>query len=325
MRTKQRNSSKPKRVRREVDVPKMLMLLGIEFRDRSGEYWAACPHPDHMEKTASWSIDDYGGHHCFGCKWDGGSLELVLRVIGLSGYGAASTWLEEKGLYHDGTVPLSVELEITRPDVATEMEFPADARLKPLKDWVTPARRYARSRGLTVAQVDRWGLGFATGGYYANRILLPTRSRTGALLNITGRAWSPSKTPKYLNAKELHGWDPGAIFGEQHWPEYVTRATLVLCEGEFNALACERIGIEYIGALGGSQLEKEQVLKLSQFQRVILATDMDKAGSEVAQALRATLARWRRCAVVKFPDRRDPNDLERQDPELLGRLIKEAA
>ena len=52
------------------------------------------------------------------------------------------------------------------------------------------ARRYAKERGLTSGQVTRWGLGYATGGYYANRILLPTRNPTGTLLNITGRAWS---------------------------------------------------------------------------------------------------------------------------------------
>lgn len=301
------------------------MALGIEFRDHNGELWACCPHPKHREKTASWSIDEEGGHHCFGCKWEGGVLELVLRVVGLSTYGAAHTWLEEKGLYLDGALPLSVELKVRRPDQATELTFDADARFKPLKEWVTPARRYAIQRGLTSAQVARWGLGYATGGFYANRILLPTRSRQGRLLNITGRAWSPTKTPKYLNAKELHGWDPGAIFGEQHWPEYLTRETLVLCEGELNALAIERRMPDVcIGALGGSQLEKEQVMKLSQFQRVVIAADIDRAGSDLVKALSATLVRWRRCVTLDFPDRRDPNDLERQEPELLDELLQKA-
>lgn len=322
MRTKPRGTPKTRRVRREVDIARMLLTLGIEFRERGEELWAACPHPKHSEKTASWSIDPQGGHHCFGCHWQGGSLELVIQVVGLSGYAAADTYLEERGLYLDGQVPLAVQLRLQRPDQASDMGFPPDARIKPLADWITPARRYAKQRGLTVGQVVRWGLGYATGGYYANRILLPTRDRSGTLLNITGRAWSPTKTPKYLNSKESHGWDPSAIFGEQHWPQYCTRSTLVLCEGELNALACERRGVPYIGALGGSQLEKEQVLKIGQFQRIVLATDMDKAGSEVAKSLRATLARWRRCETIVFPDRRDPNDLERQEPAVLDKLLQ---
>ena len=324
-----KTKSRSERRRRQPDVPRVLMALGIEFRDHNGELWACCPHPKHHEKTASWSIDHDGGHHCFGCKWEGGILELVLRAVGLSTYGAAYSWMEEKGLYMDGALPLAVELQLRRPDQVTELVFDADARFKPLKEWVTPARRYALARGLTAAQVARWGLGYATGGFYANRILLPTRSRQGRLLNITGRAWSPTKTPKYLNAKELHGWDPGAIFGEQHWPEYLTRATLVLCEGELNALAVERRNLQvpgglYIGALGGSQLEKEQVLKLGQFQRIVLAADMDRAGSDLVKALRATLVRWRRCSVVEFPDKRDPNDLERAAPKLLDELLLKA-
>lgn len=300
----------------------MLLLLGIDFRARGEELWAACPHPRHNERTASWSIDTEGGHHCFGCKWQGGSLELVKVVIGLSGYGAAHTWLEEKDLYLDGGLPLAVQLRLQREAETDMMKFDSNARIAPLDEWVTPARRYAKARGITSGQVKRWGLGYATGGYFANRVLLPTYDREGTLKNISARAWSPTKKPKYLNSKERHGWDPGAIFGEQHWPEYLTRSTLVLCEGELNALACERRGMPYVAALGGSQLEKEQVLKLGQFQRIILATDMDKAGSEVARSLRATLVRWRRCYVVKFPDRRDPNDLEREEPELLDELLK---
>ncbi len=311
-----------------VDIPAMLLALGMEFRKRGSEYWSPCPN--HRERTASWSIGDHGGHHCFGCKWGGGALDLVLKVVGLSDFRAANSWIEEKGFYLDGPMPLNVKLQVTRPDAVTEMQMPPDARILPMADWVTPARRYARKRGLTADQVTRWGLGYAAGGYYANRILLPTRDRTGRLLNITGRAWSSTKTPKYLNAKELHGWDPGAIFGEQHWPKYLTRATLVLCEGELNALAVERRALDvrgglYVGALGGSQLEKEQVLKLGQFQRVIIAVDMDRAGSDVARALRATLARWRRCLVLAFPDARDPNDLEREAPQVLDKLILEAA
>ncbi len=324
MKTKPRSRS-GKKHRREVDIARMLIALGIEFRDRGEELWASCPSPKHRgDRTASWSIDEEGGHHCFGCGWQGGSLELVMRVVGLSNYAAADTYLEERGLYLDGALPLAVQLRITKAEQSTDMKFPPDARILPLAEWITPARRYAKERGITAGQVTRWGLGYATGGYYANRLLLPTHDRSGALLNITGRAWSKTKTPKYLNSKEAHGWDPGAIFGEQHWPEYQSRSTLVLCEGELNALACERREVPYIGALGGSQLEKEQVLKLGQFQRVILAVDMDKAGSKVARALRATLVRWRRCVTIKFPDHRDPNDLERRDPELLDRLLKTA-
>ncbi len=315
------------RSKRDVDIPATLIALGIEFRDQGGEYWANCPHQKHEERTASWSINDQGGHHCFGCKWQGGILELVLEsskgwtLGGLSGYTAARTWLEHKGLYLDGPVPLAVELNIKRPDMSTGIEWPVDARELPIKQWVTPARRYAFKRGITPGQAARWRLGYATGGYYANRILLPTYTRSGVLINITGRAWSKTKSPKYLNAKELHGWQPGAIFGEQFWNPMPSRDTLVLCEGELNALACERVGARWVGALGGSQLEKEQVLKLSKFQRVIIAVDMDRAGSDVARALRATLQRWRRCDVVEFPDDRDPNDLERTEPKLLTELL----
>jgi len=307
---------------REVDVPRMLDLLGIDYEEHHDELWACCPHPAHEEKTASWSIKSTGQHHCFGCKWGGGPLELIRQNMDLAGWAVAREWLEEHGLYKDGALPLNVRLLVTRPDLElVQVEVPPDARFISMDKWVTPARRYAVERGVTESQVDRWGLGYAAGGYYANRLLLPTRARDGRIINITGRAWSSTKTPKYLNSKEQHGWDASAIFGEQFWPQHCGDATLVLNEGELNSLACERVGAMFVGALGGSTLEKEQVLKFSSFKTVILATDIDKAGSEIAAQLRATLIRWRTCRRVDFPDRRDPNDLERQNPELLKSLL----
>lgn len=299
------------------------MALGIEFKDHHGELWACCPFPDHDEKTASWSIKQNGLHYCFGCSMGGGAIGLVKMVFDFKLSSVAAMWLEENGLFLDGAMPLDIELEMSRPNLTQpQVELPEHSRWTRLDEWVTPARRYALTRGITPEQVDRWGLGYSAGGYYANRILIPTREhKTGRLISITGRAWSPTKTPKYLNSKEAHGWDPGAIFGEYHWGEYLSRSTLVLTEGELNALACERVGAQFVGALGGSTLQKEQVLKLSQFQRVIIAVDIDRAGTQIAEELRATLARWKRTHVVAFPDKRDPNDLEREDPNLLRALL----
>ena len=314
-----------------VDVPAMLDALGIEYRQHGTELWAACPHPNHPEKTASWSIgEESGGHHCFGCDWSAGPIGLVMTRIGLSGYSAAHEWLKEKGLLLSGELPLAVKLEIRRPLARQGMLLPPDAVIADVTRWVTPARRYIESRGVTPEQVKNWGLGYAVNGYYAGRVLLPTRERTtGRLLNITGRdfikAKGPGKPrPKYLNAREEDGWDRSAVFGEAGWPNHPGGETLVLFEGELNALAGERVGVEFFGALGGSQLEKEQVLKLSRFGRIILAVDIDKAGSRIAEQLRATLVRWRRVSRVAFPDKRDPNDLERTDVALLRRLLAAA-
>lgn len=319
-----RKRSEAKLPPREVDVVRMLQLLGItDWRMRNGELWACCPFPDHNEHTPSWSIKEATGvHYCQGCHRGGGAVELVRRVLDLAAWSSAYEWVESKGLFQDGSLPLEVRLDITTPSLGGyKFEVPQDVRFKPLPEWVTPARRYAEERGLTEDQVERWGLGYAAGGFYAGRIILPTRNRAGEVTSIAGRAWSKDKRPKYLNPRTIVGYDPGAIFGEQFWPVIPTRCTLVLCEGELNALACERMGAAYVGALGGSQLEKEQVLKLSQFATVILAVDIDRAGTEIAEQLRATLVRWKRVQRVPFPDKRDPADLALQDPGLLKELL----
>ncbi len=305
-----------------VDVPAMLDALGIVADERAGELWAPCPHPEHSERTPSWSIGTAGGHHCFGCKWQGGPRELVRQAVGLKTLSAAHRWLQDKGLYSAGNVPLAVELHVTRPATQQQMTLPPGAyNFGTLDQWVTPARRYAQRRGITATQAARWRLMTSGAGYFANRLLLPTYGRQGALLHVTGRTFLRRGSPRYLTARKSDGASTAAVFGEEWWPEDPSVSALVLCEGELNALACERVGARYVGALGGSSLDKQQLMKLSRFGRVILATDVDTAGTKIAAQLKATLLRWRSVDRVQFPDKRDCNDLERDEPELLTRLL----
>ncbi len=308
---------------RTVDVPRMLELLGIEdLNERHGEFWACCPFPDHNERTPSWSIkEDTATHFCHGCHRGGWAADLVQRMYGFASMASAFEWLEEHGLFEQGALPLEVRLAFSRPELERLSMAPdPDTRTKPLPERITPARRYAKSRGITARQVERWQLGYAAGGYFAGRMVLPTHDRLGRLLNLTGRKWSEGK-PKYKASTLAMGWDPSSVFGERYWPLDPSTETLVLCEGEINALACERMGARYVGALGGSNLEKEQVLKLSAFGTVVLAVDIDRAGTAIAEQLRATLVRWTQVHRVDFPDNRDPADLALQDPDLLKGLL----
>lgn len=305
---------------RVVDVQGMLDALGIEYKERHGEFWACCPN--HKERSPSWSINaETGRHLCFGCKWKGGAPSVVTRVIGFSSDYWSRRWLEERGLYSDAAIPLSVARCAVVSHVAASMAWPSSVPERRFIEWPTAAQRYVASRGLTLSQIKRWRLSYATDGYFASRIVIPTFDRDSNLLNMTGRTWVPNRKPKYKAATRDMGADPESIFGEQYWSALPTRDTVVVCEGELNALACERVGATYVAALGGSQLLKGQVMKLSRFGSIVLAVDIDKAGTEIADQLRATFQRWRRVRVVEFPDARDPSDLALEDPELLTSLL----
>lgn len=313
-----------------IDVPNMLTALGIKARPRGREWWAPCPA--HAEKTPSWSIrsnpghDDNGSHYCWGCGFEGGAPDLVTYVLDVSGFAAAMAWLRDKGLIVGASIPESLAVVVRTTRGQAPVNVPGGIKFGPLSTWSTAPRRYAESRGITPAQVLRWGLGYGVDGRLAYRLFLPAYDSTGRLASWTARGYV-NQTPKYRDPDDSDGPDRAVVYGERFWPAPQARkqATLVLAEGELNALAIERAGARYVGALGGSGLDKGQALRIATFGAVVIATDMDAAGSKAADGLRGALARWGGVRRCEFPQGKDACDIEaEQGTEALADLINEA-
>jgi DNA primase len=180
--------------------------------------------------------------------------------------------------------------------------------LAPLDSWVGPARSYAASRGITAAQVERWGLGYAVEGPLAARIVLPVRDGGGRVVSYSARTFA--RAPKrYLSAKREEGPDPSAVFGEHLWPPIGRRGRLLVSEGSINALALERAALpgDAVGALEGSDVHLGQLLKVSTFRRVLVVTDPDPAGDAAAGRLEFALSRHvDEVARLRLPPKNDP-------------------
>ena len=122
---------------------------------------------------------------------------------------------------------------------------------------------------------------------------------------------------------------------------------LVICEGEIDALSLVAAGVPNVVSVpDGAQLAELGMGKivpdddkafswlwdggvmkrhLSQFERIVLATDADKKGRVLREELAVRFERWR-CDFVTFPDGcKDSNDvLMQHGPAALARMIAEA-
>ena len=286
-----------------IDVPRMLAALGIEARARGSDWWAKCPYPDHVEKDASWHIENspgsptHGLHHCFGCAQGGGPIELVAAVIGCT-YSGAQLWMTEKQLYSaDVARGLDVGMRV-KPVATAGFRLPVEFVRRPLADWPTPVRRYVAARGITPGQVERWGIGYVVDGRLAGRVVFPICDEHGVEQGYSARTFVGDER-RYLTPHTREQPDPGAIFGAEYWAG--RRAEVVVTEGAIDALACERAGAGCVAALGGSRLSREQLLVLGSFERLLVATDPDLAGERVAAELRDALGRWRQVRRVRLP------------------------
>ncbi len=309
---------------RSVDVPSMLAALRIPVVRQAGEaLWCNCPI--HGERTPSFFVrlrpgDKFSGSsHCFGCGWSGFPVQLVQKLLGLKTQGEAYEWLrtmpqvEQPLPRRVEVVPVPLVRALAVPDA---VEF--DAWPSRYADYLLERRR------VTPEQRARWGLGFVprdSESELADRVWIPAHDAGGRLLSYTARAVGNARR-RYREPFRSEGASSAAVFGELLWPA-LPKDVVVVVEGSFNALAVERCSPRPVAfaALMGSSLDTLQVLKLSRFARVLLATDPDKAGEKAALALRGALARYVKVDQLAIPAGQDCDSME---PDALRALLASA-
>lgn len=310
-----------------VDVKRLMKLLGIEFERRGRELWAKCPYPEHADDSEpSWSIVDGGPkngfNNCFGCGRSGGVTELVMEIYELSNPAAAMEWIKSNGLIGDDPSFPAVRLVLgRRGDRIVKLSEPG-CLIRDVGKWPSGAARYLYGRGITDDQIIRWHIACAADGDLAGRIWVPTYDSDGRLLDWTARSWCGELAHKCPDGGGL----PGAVFGEGYWPSAFERSNfeLVVCEGAFDAMACERAGAQYIAATGGTtKIDRWRLMKISTWGRIKIATDPDTAGNRAAAVLLALSRLPSRPEIVRVDlPGMDCDELWKQNPTRLIRLLE---
>lgn len=296
---------------RLVNVPSLLERLGIKAKRKGREWWACCPL--HQERTPSWQIRDdeddptrHGRWRCLGaCHTGGGPVSLVMSVLAMSSR-EAWEWLRTGSVVERHV--LAIDFEETTPDLSrlvTGFRLPLGVEFAPLCEWPEAARAYILGRGVTEEQVDRWGIGYATGGKLAHRIVFPWRSGRGELLGYTARTILKD-AKRYREPSEEEGAPRGAVYGEELWPAPKARDTLVVIEGGFNGLAVERATGLPFGAACGSQFLPAHAAKISTFRRVVVIGDPDEAGRGFREAIVGGIGRWSEVVPIDLDRGFDP-------------------
>lgn len=298
------------------DVHRLLSALQIQTKRSGALLWASCPSPDHADSDPSWRMianpesPKYGQHRCYGCGFGGYPVHLVASVLDLE-LPDARAWLAD---YGGSALPDEVVVQSAAPPLPGDFRLPdgvVTAEEKDPRSWPSRARSYLIERGVTLEQALKWNLGYSATGRLYGRIVFPVHDADGRLVSYTGRTFIGAEK-RYKEPLLSEGADQSAIFGEEWWQGNC----VVVAEGAFDALACERALPEWdIAAIFGSQVSSGHLLKLSRFRLVLLASDPDKAGDAAALELGGALARHAKVARVKFPPGLDCNDLD-----LMGKL-----
>jgi DNA primase len=350
-------------VKRDVlHATDLVQLIGASTSlKKMGKSWKGlCPF--HGEKTASFYVHpDKGFYYCFGCGAKGDAITFVRETERMDFPEAVAYLARLAG------IALPVRKSGTRADRgrdtrASEALAAAAAFFRGNLERNGPARALLERRGLPPDEAAALGFGAApdswdalkgalagrfteealldagllqknpeTGRVYdrfRNRLTVEIRDARGEVLGFGARAFGDDQ-PKYLNSPETSRFSKGRLlYGLDRARDAIRREdTVLLVEGYFDRIACERAGLAWAVASMGTALTPAQADLLARHAgTVIVAYDGDAPG--VAAALKAfplLLARGANVRHLALPDGHDPDSfLAAHGAEALRREVAAA-
>ena len=313
-------------LKRAHPIEAVISAYGVTLRPMGQALVGRCPfHADHGRPNL-YVYPATQSFYCYRCGVGGDVIRFVENIEGID-FAAAVERLTD--------LPVSSRPRHRTPVTSSRRRSLDDAERTMLAAAVDiyhdalladrPALAYLHHRGLSLATIRRYRLGYVQGDelirhLWQRRLSLAVARRVGLLRHdheflqdrivipalqdgqpvwLIGRALHcPLNAPKYLGLpgpKPLLGWDEA-----RHEPG------VYVVEGPFDWLTMRQWDLPAL-ALVGTHASPEALQALARFQRVYLALDNDDAGYVATEKLLASLGH--RAVAVHLHDVKDVADL----------------
>ena len=238
-----------------------------------------CPyHSNGQEKRPSAGIRKSDGiFHCFACNTVHTLPEVISFCFGkeddiLGKFG--NRWLQKNFQHLETEDREDISLDFSRgPKHKKEIQYVSEQELETYR-WV---HKYMYARGLTDEIIDLFDIGFDS---HTKSITFPVRDISGGTLFIARRSVK-GKRYNYPEGVEKPLYGLYELSTLEQSPQEV-----IVCEGMFDALTCWVYGKPAVALNGlGDELQFKQLRELS-CRELILATDMDKAGTKARERIK---------------------------------------
>lgn len=336
------------RVRAANDILEVISGY-LNLRRKGQNYFGLCPF--HHEKTPSFSVnEEMQIFHCFGCGAGGNVFTFIMRIEGLTFTEAVRYLARRAGI----ALPEDQEdLQGVRIKEALYFanrmaaEYYAQMLRSPQAE---EARAYLAGRGITEAEYDLFGLGYApnewdgllrraaeksidaellakaglaikkeSGGFYdrfRGRITFAIKDLTGQVVAFGARRLQEDGSPKYINSPETEIYQKRYIlYGLYDSREAIRKADqVIIVEGYTDWMSLYRVGIRNIVATSGTALTEDHAAVLRRYtSNAVLFFDSDSAGA--AASLRGAdilLENGLEVKICSAPEGKDPDEFARR-------------
>ncbi len=305
--------------------------------------------PFHSEKTPSFVVYPAdNSFYCFGCGIGGDAVTFVKQMEHLDYPDALEFLAKRAGI----TIPLTNDRNYNgkRVDKSRVLKMNTDAARFFHKCLISndPEAKAALAyftdkRGLDLATVKYFGLGFAPNSYNAfsnymrklgysyeelteaflcgkndrgqyydafrNRVMFPIIDVSGNVIAFGGRVMDDSK-PKYKNSSDTPVFKKSRNLFALNFARLTCSEKLILCEGYMDVIALHAAGITNAVATLGTAITSEQARVMSRYtKKVIISYDSDEAGKKAAdRAIKILGEVGLDVSVLNIPGSKDPDE-----------------
>lgn len=156
---------------------------------------------------------------------------------------------------------------------------------------------------------------------FRGRLVFPIKDIRDNLIGFSGRILTEKKDePKYINTPETEIYHKReSLYGIHVTKDHIKQSeSVILVEGEFDAIVPYQFGIGNVVAIKGSSVTKEHLRILKRFAtKIILSLDADAAGSDaVVRAIKEAEELDVEVLVMQIKQGKDPDEAVRTN--LLG-------
>lgn len=333
-------------LRMKTDIESLISSY-VALRRRGRTFNGLCPF--HNEKTPSFTVyPETQSFYCFGCGAGGDAITFIRKAENLDYIEAVKLLAQRAGMVmpEDG-VDESLSLQRKRM-LEANREAARFFHQRLIADEGAQALAYFTNRGLTMATIRHFGLGYApaswdalrnhllTKGFqeeelvlanllqrsrrnaarcydnFRNRVMIPIIDLRGNIVAFGGRVLDDSK-PKYINTADTLVYKKSqGVFALNFAKSHIGQE-IILAEGYMDVIALHQAGFQNAVACLGTALTEEQARIIARYaHEVILSYDADDAGQTAARrAIQIFNRTGLKVRVLRLTGGKDPDEIIR--------------
>ena len=303
--------------------------------------------PFHGEKTPSFTVyPDTQSFYCFGCGEGGDVIRFICSIENLNYIDAVKFLADKVGmdLPEDNSYDASLSKRRLRMYEANR-EAARFFNKQLLSPQGAAAANYCRERRLTKETVIKFGLGYAPDSWtslkeymnskgfndyelaeadllkksskgtyfdtFRHRLVFPIIDLRGNVLGFSGRRICEEDRGKYVNTSDTLVYKKGNEVFALNFARKSGKDSLILCEGNIDAVMLHQAGFTNAVAGLGTALTQEQAHLLSRYaSEIFICYDNDEAGGKAtARALEVLSKTNAKIRVLNLSGGKDPDEI----------------